>query len=546
MIRNDSIEALKARLDIVDVVGSYIELKKAGSNYKAPCPFHDEKTPSFVVNPSRGNYHCFGCGVHGDSINFVMEYEKLSYPEAIEKLASTYNFSLQYTTQKSPKKSYKVLEAINGYYQKELEFNSEILRYLHTRGIHSASIEKFEIGYAPEGFKSVRFLEQNGFNLSEAVADGVVGMGDDNRAFAIFRERITFPIYNHSAKIVGFGGRTTINHNAKYLNSPQSDIFDKSRLLYGYHIAKEAIFRRGEIIITEGYMDVIMMHQAGFDHTVAVLGTALTEHHLPLLRRGEPKITLAYDGDNAGINAALKSAILLSQRGFDGGVVLLDESSDLADMVVGNRVVELGESLRKPTPFVAFVIDMMLAKYNLTEPREKEQAMNESIGYLKTLTPLIQDEYRLHIASKLSISDSFLKIKNRASDNTVSEHRHLDLWEMRLIKTIFERPQIINTILNYIEPSLLAYHGYEFERVLSGTVDDSRVQSIIMSDEIEVFSTDEKLQSELIAFLNTHYNRELKKIISQRDIEFEKRSFMIRKYRNKIEELKRGNLVTLE
>lgn len=545
MIRTDSIEALKARLDIVDVIGSYIELKKAGSNYKAPCPFHDEKTPSFVVNPSRGNYHCFGCGVHGDSINFVMEYEKLTYPEAIEKLASTYNFTLQYSEQKVVKKSQKVLESLNLYYQKELEHNESILKYLHERGIHSSSIEKFEIGYAPESFKTLRFLEQNGFNTTDAIADGALGRGDDGNVFAVFRERITFAIYNHTSKIVGFGGRTTINHNAKYINSPQSAIFDKSRLLYGYHLAKDSIYRKNEIIITEGYIDVIMMHQAGFDNTVAVLGTALTEYHLPLLRKGEPKIILAYDGDKAGINAALKSSLLLSQKGFDGGVVILDGGSDLADMISTNQIPQLGKKLREPTPFITFVIDKILAKYDLTNPKTKESAMIEATEYLKTLSPLLQEEYKLHLASKLSISSSFIKLKKNIP---VQEEKgdYKDVWELSLIKTIITRPYVIDRLLNYLEPSLLTNHKRELELVLAMDFDNNLVQSIIMDDEIKPFLSDEMLQDELILFLITHYNRELKKVTSQKELTFNDRSFLIRKYRNKIDELKRGNLVTLE
>ncbi|MFZ5374878.1 MAG: DNA primase, partial [Campylobacterota bacterium] len=287
MIAQDSIDALKARLDIVDVVGSYVELKRAGSSFKAPCPFHEEKSPSFVVNPARGSYHCFGCGVHGDAIKFVMEYDKLSYPEAIEKLAASINFTLHYEGGGSQKKRSNLLETLNEWYQKLLEQNRIAQEYLHERGIYSSSIERFGIGYAPASFETIRFMEQRKLNTADGIELGALGRGEDGRLFARFIERITFPIYAPSGALVGFGGRTITGHQAKYVNSPQTNLFNKSRLLYAYHLARDTVFRRREIIVTEGYLDVVMLHQAGFTQAVATLGTALTAEHLPLLRKGE-------------------------------------------------------------------------------------------------------------------------------------------------------------------------------------------------------------------------------------------------------------------
>ncbi|MEJ2373422.1 MAG: DNA primase, partial [Sulfurimonas sp.] len=287
MISQDSIEALKARLDVVDVVGSYVELKKAGANFKAPCPFHDEKTASFVVSPSKQIYHCFGCGAGGDSIKFVMEYEKLNYPEAIEKLASQYNFTLTYTDSKDNKPRSQLMEKLNEWYQNLLSHNQTAMSYIHERGIYESSIEKFGIGYAPKSHETINYLQSQQFNIAEGIEFGVVGHDPDRgQTFARFIERITFPIHSANGSIVGFGGRTITGHNAKYVNSPETKYFNKSRLLYAYNIAKQAVFKKAEIIITEGYLDVIMLHQAGFDNAVATLGTALTNEHLPLLRKG--------------------------------------------------------------------------------------------------------------------------------------------------------------------------------------------------------------------------------------------------------------------
>ncbi|MDD5118521.1 MAG: DNA primase [Sulfuricurvum sp.] len=546
MITQDSIEALKARLDIVDVVGSYIELKRAGSSFKAPCPFHDEKSPSFTVNPSRQKYHCFGCGAGGDSINFVMEYEKLSYPEAIEKLAASANFTLHYTDNAQQKKRSNLLETLNDWYQKLLEEKRDAMAYLHERGIFASSIERFGIGYAPTSPETLRFLEQRKLPTAEAIEQGAIGRGEEGRLFARFIERITFPIHSTSGAIVGFGGRTITGHQAKYVNSSQSAIFNKSRLLYAYHLAREAIYRRREIIVTEGYLDVVMLHQAGFTHAVATLGTALTAEHLPLLRKGEPKIFLAYDGDKAGRAAAFKASKLLSMSGFDGGVILFEGGLDPADMIKNGQIEALNALLHRPIPFIEFVITESISAYDLQDPKAKETALHENIAFLKTLSPLLQEEYRPFIASKLGISPSLIqvgRVKNTAAQPINFSHH--DIWELSFIKTLLERPSITDSLLDFIDGSLLQYHGSEFEAALRGDLKDPRLSALMMDDRIRTFEGDEGLKQELITFLTAHYNRELKKVTTQNTVSFDQKSYLIRQFRDKIERLKKGELVPL-
>lgn len=547
MITQDSIEALKARLDIVDIVGTYVELKRAGSSFKAPCPFHDEKSPSFVVNPSRQSYHCFGCGAHGDSIKFVMEYEKLNYPEAIEKLAASSNFSLHYTDDTKQKKRSNLLETLNEWYQKLLEQNKTAMDYLHERGIYASSIERFGIGYAPTSPETLRFLEQRKLPTPDAIEQGAIGRGEEGRLFARFIERITFPIHSTSGSIVGFGGRTITGHQAKYVNSSQSAIFNKSRLLYAYHLAREAIYRRREIIVTEGYLDVVMLHQAGFTHAVATLGTALTAEHLPLLRKGEPKIFLAYDGDKAGRAAAYKASKLLSMSGFDGGVVLFEGGLDPADMIKNGQIEQLNALLHRPIPFIEFVISEMISAYDLQDPKAKETALHENIAFLKTLSPLLQEEYRPYIASKLGISPSLIQVGRPNKTATVQpiNFSHHDIWELSFIKTLLERPHITDTLLDFIDGSLLQYHASEFEAALQGRSDDPKLSALMIDDRIRTFEGDEGMRAELITFLSAHYNRELKKVTTQNTISFDQKSYLIRQFRDKIERLKRGELVPL-
>ncbi len=554
MISQDSIEALKARLDIVDVVGSYIELKKAGGNFKAPCPFHDEKSPSFVVSPQKQIYHCFGCGAGGDAVKFVMEYEKLNYPEALEKLADSYNFTLSYTDNKHNKPRSQVMDKLNEWYQTLLTKNQTAFSYLQERGIYESSIEKFGIGYAPDSNATLNFIRSQQFSIKEAVDMGVVGYNEErNQTYARFIERITFPIFSANGSIVGFGGRTITGHQAKYVNSPETAFFNKSRLLYAYHLAKQSLHKKQEIIITEGYLDVIMLHQAGFDNAVATLGTALTHEHLPLLRKGSPRIVMAYDGDKAGRAAALKASKLLSASGFNGGVVVFGGGVDPADMVKEGRVEELSSMFREAKPFIEFVLDEILSLYNLKDPKAKESCMQEGIAYLKTLSPILQEEYKTYLASRLGglgVSPSLLKLNAQTNTNRQyapqqANSAHRDMWELSLIKTILEKPQYIEHILDVIDPTLLQFHSHEFSLALQNKTDAPEVMAIMVDESIVSLKDEDALNAELITFLTKHYERELKKISIASNISFEQKAFYIRKFRGKIAKLKRGELVSL-
>ena len=548
MIANDSIEQLKSRLDILDVVGSYIELKKAGANYKAPCPFHDDKSPSFVVSPSKQIYHCFGCGAGGDSIRFVMEYEKLSYPESIEKLAMQYNFSLAYTDNQHQQKRSQLLDKLNEYYQNLLTHNQNALFYLKERGIFESSIEKFGIGYAPSSAQTLSYVQKNMFTMKEAIEVGVAGH-DNGKSFARFIERITFPIFATNGSIVGFGGRTITGHQAKYVNSPQTKLFNKSKILYAYNFAKDTIHKNQQIIITEGYLDVIMLHQAGFTNAVATLGTALTPEHLPLLRKGEPRIVMAYDGDSAGAAAALKAARLLSVSGFNGGVILFKEGMDPADMVKNGQIEELNNLFRHPKSFIEFVIDRIIVGYNIKDPKAKEEALEESIGYLKTLSPLLQEEYKVYLASSLGVNPSFVRV---ASHNLVQTNKkelrvpHKDMWELSLVKTVLEHPELIDHILDAIDPSILQFHQRELSLAIAGKADAPELMAIAVDENIVSLKNYDELKAELIAFLTNYYNQEYKKIQSRSDIGFEQKAFLIRSIRGKISKLQRGELVAYE
>ncbi len=546
MIDNASIESLKNSIDIVDVVGNYVELKKAGANYKANCPFHGEKTPSFVVSPSKQIYHCFGCGVGGDAIKFVMELEKLSYPEAIEKLASMFNFSLNYTKGSSDYSDAKrVLEAIQRWYVKNLEQHETAKNYLRQRGISQNSIERFGIGYVPDGRSVMRFLDSTSLPRPQAVEAGILAQGEDGGYYARLVERITFPIYSPNGAAVGFGGRTITNHPAKYINSPQTKLFNKSRLLYGYHLAKESIYKHKKLIVCEGYLDVVMFHQAGFTEAVATLGTALTTEHLPLLRKGEPKIILAYDGDKAGVAAALKAAQMLAHANFDGGVVLFPDGQDPADLIAKGESEKVAALLRDAKPLIPFVLEKIVEGYDLHDPRAKEAAFGTLKQFLTGLSQIIKDAYIPMAATLLGVSPVMFGSQSRperAREN-FSQPKD-DVAQLSILKTLLERPELIDSVLDVVDAKMFGGYASLFTALINDEKEHPHLMGIALDESLKVMN-EKELQEVLRNFLIKHYDTRLRQIVADSSMPFSQKSFLIRKIKTDIiPRLKRGELVS--
>jgi DNA primase len=540
MITKESIENLKSHLDVVDIISQFIEVKKSGANFKACCPFHGEETPSFVVSPTKQIYHCFGCGVGGDSIKFVMEYEKLSYPEALEKLASMANVSLEYDNN-FKKIDSSIIVRVNEYYQKLLTHNDESKQYLKSRGISDFSIEKFEIGYASNSNDTINFLKTNFLNLADAKEFGIIDTGQ-NGLYSRFIDRITFPIYTITGAIVGFGGRTISGHNAKYINSPQTKLFNKSRLLYGYHLAKETIYKQKTVIVTEGYLDVVMLHQAGFSNAIATLGTALTIDHLPFLKRGEPKVIVAYDGDKAGLNAAYKASLLLSHSQFKGGVVIFTDGQDPADMVNSNKIDELNAMFADTTPFIDFVIDSIINKYDLEKPQDKQSALQESNDYLKTLNPILQEEYSSLIARKLNINSQLVQVQHFNNQQSTNLNlSSIDISELSILKTILDNPQYLEVVKEELTPEMFETHASEYNMVLNDLSDPS-LTGLLLNEDLIAYSLDE-LNNQLKMILVPYYTKVLQQIKFDENLSFREKAVENRKLQYKLRDIKLKKLI---
>lgn len=541
MVSKDSIEKLKDKIDIVEIVNSYIPLKRSGYNFKACCPFHGEKTPSFVVNPQKNFYHCFGCSVSGDAIKFVMEFENIDFIDAIKKIADFYNFELQETNdveQFKKKNLHKPLEILNYYYKKLLPHKKEALEYLKSRGLTDESIERFEIGFAPDSHNTIKFLNKY-IELDLAIESGAI-IKDEKNTYARFIDRITFPIYSNNSKIVGFGGRTITNHPAKYINSNQSELFNKSSLLYGYNLARKEIHKQKEIIITEGYLDVIMLHQAGFGNAVATLGTALTKEHLPLLKRDDSKVILAFDGDKAGINAGLKASYLLAKE-FVGGVVIFENSLDPADYVKLGRVDELKKAFKSYKPFIEFILESIAKEFDISNPIEKDRAYKKMVEYLKNFSSLIQKEYIELIESILDV-----KITKEREPKEKLHFTNDDMMELSLLKTIAEKPTYLDLILDRCDDRLV-FKKYQnlVNAIKNNNFEDNNLKRILLNDSIKICSEDE-LQKSISNILIDIYNKNMEQIKSSKELPFEIKGFYLRKSQDSISRLRQGELLTYE
>ena len=552
MIDPKSIERLKAQTDIVDIVGHYLPLKKSGANFVCVCPFHDDKNPSMSVSPTRGIFHCFSCKAGGDAIKFVMDYEKLSYPEAVEKIAGLQNFTLNYVRGGEPAKENKhILENANAFYRSLLYKTPAAVEYLYSRGITDELIDKFELGFAPESAQTIRLLQNDQIEPKEALEVGIVKQ-NENGIYASFINRITFPIYTHAGRLVGFGGRTISGNPAKYVNSPQSAVFDKSTLFYGYHLAKREIFTKNQIIITEGYMDVIMLHKAGFNNVVAVLGTALTTKHLPLLKRGEISVILCFDGDDAGINAATKSALLLAQNEIDGSVVIIEGGADPADMVVAGKIEYLRQIFESGTEIGEFYIRHLASGFDLSRPVQKQKALEAIQAFTASLKPIVANSYVPLVAKILKIAEGSFWLTRGANTQAAQERmqayeiqnfgknqRELkDPLEIQILKTMIENEDLKKIILENLKPEYFVRHRSAYLAITAGVSADDPAVRELMFENYDAFKDEDEILKNIV-ILKVRFYENLHKEYSAKQIPLEEKKQILSKIKKIIEELKK-------
>lgn len=368
---SSSVEEIKSKIDIVSLISSYIKLEKAGANFKGRCPFHNEKTPSFFVSPDRGSYYCFGCQAKGDIFTFVQEFEGLDFVGSLKVLADRAGVELEKfrTGEKSEKERlFSVLETAVFFYQTKLSENKDALNYLHSRGVTDESIKNFRIGFAPSDWRELyQYLLDKKISPKDMLAVGLIkqkeGAFSANSYYDTFRGRIMFPISDSSGRFVGFSGRILVadDKSPKYLNTPETELFNKSEILFGLDKAKKDIRLKDYSILVEGQMDLVMMHQVGLVNTVASSGTALTSMHLEKLRRLSERVMMSFDADSAGFNASDRSAKIALSLGMDLKLVQMPAGKDPADLAKDDPEL-LKECFRNSKSIVDFYIDTLLSK----------------------------------------------------------------------------------------------------------------------------------------------------------------------------------------
>lgn len=490
MIKAQFIEKLKNNADIVEIISKYIEVKKAGRSFVALCPFHDDKNPSLHINEEKAYYHCFSCKASGDVITFIREYEKLSYVEAIEKLADFMNMEVEYSDNKTFKNPNKILlPTLDLFYKEQLLSNPSALNYLNSRKITQDLREKFGLGFAPASQLTLQVLKNEGFTLNEALELGAIKKGEQGY-YASFSNRITFPIHNHYGTLIAFGGRTISNHPAKYINSSQNILFNKSKVLYNFHRAREEIYAKKEIIICEGYLDTIMLTKAGYKNTVAVLGTALTEEHLPLLKREDLKVILSFDGDEAGRTAALKSSKLLSLNKIQAYVVLFPSNSDPADLVAENREEELKRIFANKIDAIEFFIRESLRKYDLTSAISKAKALEEISTFTQELDFLVAQNYQNLVSELLQLPlTSFKLFKDESFElkkKLPKAEGKKDILELRILKTLKEDELWAKNVSPLLSKINFKIHGDIYEKISKRDYNNSLIISLILDERIEI------------------------------------------------------------
>lgn len=371
---SSEVEQIKERLSIVDVVGGYVKLEKAGQNFKAKCPFHNEKTPSFIVSPDRGTYYCFGCGAHGDVFTFVENFEGVDFRGALKSLAARAGVELKKSDRAADGRKdrlYAAIEAAAAFFEDMLEKNPPAKSYVIGRGIAEKTIRNFRIGFAPAEWRSLRaYLEAKKFTTDELVRAGLVKRSEKGEVYDVFRGRIMFPISDSSGRIVAFSGRTLDEDKnpPKYLNTGETELYSKSRTLFGLDKAKSSIRSFDHAILVEGQMDLVMSHQAGFMNTVAVSGTALSENAaeesasgISLITRLSKNVKIAFDPDAAGVKAALRAARIALSLGMDVKIASGIEGEDPADTILRDPKA-WKDVLNKSAGVVTFLLDSILKK----------------------------------------------------------------------------------------------------------------------------------------------------------------------------------------
>lgn len=401
------LDEIRVRSDIVEVVSQYVALKRTGKNYKGICPFHAEKTPSFTVNPSLQRWRCFGCGQYGDVFDFIMRIENVTFLDAVRILAERLGVEFRTVGAVPAQEQKDRREGILQVNQIAAQFFRDMLkryplpqRFLQQRGVSLETQERFAIGYAPPDWSALtNLIRAKKIPLTIAAEAGLIVMGDNGEYYDRFRDRLMFPIWDRQGRVVAFGGRALGDAQPKYLNSPETPVFRKSRTIYALHLAKERMMAERTVLLLEGYMDVVAAHQAGFTHAVATMGTALTEEQVAILSRLVSRVIVMYDSDSAGIEAAKRAAEILRQHEIETLIARLPDGEDPDSLLRRLGASALQEYIQKAEPLTAFLISDLYRRYEVNTIDGRIKVLKSAIPILAGIPSGIErDRYITQLA----------------------------------------------------------------------------------------------------------------------------------------------------
>jgi DNA primase len=433
LFSEELIQRVKDENDIVDVISDNVNLKNSGSNYIGLCPFHNEKTPSFSVSREKQIFKCFGCGEAGNVFSFVMKYNNYSFVEAVNFLADRANIDIlpnnnTESFERTNDKFYKINVDVARFYFNNLYKTNKAIEYFRNRGISSSTMRKFGLGYAPDGWKNtLNYMKTKGYSELDLLNCGLVVKGKNNSIYDRFRERVIFPIFDYSGKVIGFGGRVLDDSKPKYLNSPETKLFKKGINLYGLNFVLKSKENKKTIIIVEGYMDCITLHQFGFNNVVASLGTALTEKQAKLLRKHFEKVVISYDADLAGQNATQRGLEVLRKEGFDLRILEIPEGKDPDEFIRNNGTLAFKQLIDNSLPMIEYRIKKAGEGIDYRDNRKVSQYISKISEIIQNLNPVEKNIYTKKIAEETgineqSIYDLIKQENNDYKDDSKSMH----------------------------------------------------------------------------------------------------------------------------
>lgn len=506
---DDIREEIKSKVDIVDLVSDYLSLKKTGQNWRGLCPFHTEKTPSFTVSPAKQIYHCFGCGSGGDIFSFLVNYENLTFNEALKALAKRAGVTLK-PSQKSDAKAgekealYNIHNDALAFFRQNLTKSPEAIAYLKKRGIESDAQELFEIGYASKSWDALlAYLKRKGYAPEIIKKAGLITQSAKG-SYDIFRERIIFPIHDLKGDVIAFGGRAVNGSEPKYLNSPETLIFNKRGVLYGLNRAKNSIKETGKILLMEGYIDVITAHLHGFTNTVAPLGTAFTIEHGILIKRFTENVILVFDGDKAGVKATKSAASALLESGLNVKVLSLPDKEDPDSFIREKGKEAFRELLEKPLSIIDFF---------MIHGGDKNLTAREAIEAISRMPDgVLQGDYVRMLSEKIGVNESFIiqdlkKMKKQSAGGynkpaavvTQQKHKPKPQDEVSIIKLLLHLPEEIE----WVSGELSADYFNDkttmsiYKKITEGFTDFNNLLTQCNSDEEKDFLTKVSLREDL-------------------------------------------------